>query len=129
MMPIVLLSIFSFVGMSIILGRHLVVVRKMSGREFVLNFQKTDPVFWDMHKHIIIPFKSFWASKIKPSFFRRMEKILSKIRILLLVVENLLLRFNNYIHGKALEHKNVKKTEYWGNIDDFKKDLKTKKTL
>jgi len=110
--------IISIIGMGVIVWRKIPVLVSLSEvsqkRDEVL--QKKEGLFWQLRKKIekISPLKNF-------SYDLFLQKVLTRIRILILKIENLLFQRVRRLRESSQKKKIEKEDNYW---EEIKKEMK-----
>ncbi len=122
MTVLIILAIFSGIGMAVIFIRLLAPVRKMPEGELEKALRLSKPVLFGLNQTAFTPLADFWQNKLVPIYYVAAEKCIHKIRVFMEKISRRLSRLDDYIHGKT-QPKGNGGSEYWNNINDFEKGL------
>ena len=116
------ITIVSFLGICVIILRHLPRVQALSPEEFETQFNASTPLLETLRQKILIPIQ-LRSKKIWLILLREGEKAVWLLRIFVLRIEALLLKIAHYIHSKRLkQNNNSNPSKYWKDIKEWKKN-------
>jgi len=115
-------ALVSFVGMAVMVGRHVKEAR-LAGTDNELPLSH----FYDLLEKKVI---HFWKNTFLPHFFQSAERIVSKTRSLVQELEKSLSRLDAHISGKYKKinnsNGNGNGSKYWNDVIEFKNELNDK---
>ena len=117
------LAAISFVGMSVIVFRHLDKAKGATKEEMAANLSLDRFLMKDIYCSAKKYLGCLWKNYFLPFFYKITEKILLKLEGVTKVIENRLTKLSNYIKGKRKIKNSAANSEYWGDIIEFKNGL------
>lgn len=121
---LVLAAIFSAIGMIAVFGRRLSEARKIGEGELLKRLSRGNSVFGDFQNFISALLGKYWQAKIIPIFYKKRENCILLFRMIVAKLSKILLKFDDYLHGKSrIKMNNGNGGGYWNDINEFKNGL------
>lgn len=117
------LAAISFVGMSVIVFRHLDKAKGVTKEEITAKLNLKRFLVKDIYCSAKNYLGCLWKNYFLPFFYKITEKIVLKLEGVAKVIENRLTKLSNYIKGKRKIKNSAANSEYWGDIIEFKNGL------
>lgn len=114
----------SFFVLIVLFGRRFLRIRFVPEEELVFRLNSTRPFWSDFHELLVMPTIDFYQGKIRPAFYKEVEKLARRFRIIFLRAECLLMRFSEYIRGKRIMSSNGHKSHYWEQLNNCKNGVR-----
>ncbi len=102
--------------------RRLSEVRAIPEEVFLRRFELEEKSFSSLYRFLAIPTIAFFNRNIVPVLDFLRAKMIGKTRKIAVRLGKALLRFDNYLYGRNQINLNGRKSEYWDEVSDFKKD-------
>lgn len=117
------LAALSFVGMAIIVFRHLDKAKVVTKEEMASNLSLGRFLMKDIYCSAKNYLGCIWKNYFLPFFYKITEKILLRLEGTTKKIEDRLTKLSNYIKGKRKIKNSTANSEYWGDIIEFKNGL------
>ncbi|RJQ30876.1 hypothetical protein C4572_03315 [Candidatus Parcubacteria bacterium] len=111
--------IISSICLIAFISKGVYAARSISREKLVIELTGSKPIFHDVKLKVLFPLFSFVYVFFAPKIYKEFEIIVSKIRLMVLRTERLLLQLVHYIRGKR-EVKVGGYHPYWNSLTESK---------
>lgn len=120
--PVFFLS--SLLGLFCIFWRHFSVARGLSSKEVKARLLASESVRKELELKFIIPAQIKFYEVYLPAFWRRAEKAVRRLRVLVLKFETKLSHLSDKLRGKHINLDISERSEYWQTLNGAKNGVK-----
>src|SRR3989339_301757 len=118
------LLVFSAAGAVFLFGKYFREVKKMPAIQLQERLSASSSVRRELKERWYNPAETKFYEVILPAFWRGLEKLVTKVRVLVLKLETRLKVLADNIRGRHINLDVGEKSEYWQNLNGAKKNGK-----